>query len=59
MKCNKILSCGHPCTDMCKMKCDPSHCMELSADKIKSPCGHMVTLPCNISMAVTNGNIYW
>ncbi|CAH0691773.1 unnamed protein product [Spodoptera exigua] len=45
--CNRVLSCGHPCTDRCAVPCDITKCTAITATEVPSPCGHNVKLPCN------------
>ncbi|CAH0585816.1 unnamed protein product [Chrysodeixis includens] len=56
-KCSRILPCGHPCKQMCREDCDQSRCTELASLEVKSPCGHNVTLPCNILSLFKKGEL--
>ncbi|KAJ0176718.1 hypothetical protein K1T71_007897 [Dendrolimus kikuchii] len=54
-KCERTLSCGHKCRQPCADDCDPSLCNELSTQKFKLPCGHLVSVPCKIVALIISG----
>lgn len=56
-KCQKTLSCGHKCRQLCANICDPQLCNELSVDKFKLPCGHLTSVPCNVRSLIIDGEL--
>ncbi|KOB70546.1 hypothetical protein OBRU01_14932 [Operophtera brumata] len=48
-KCERTMTCGHNCKGLCGKECQPSECTEPSQRKFSSPCGHLISLPCNIA----------
>jgi hypothetical protein len=45
-KCDKILTCGHPCLDICGTPCSTSRCQQ-PVGKVMADCGHKIELLCN------------
>ncbi|CAG9814747.1 unnamed protein product [Phaedon cochleariae] len=45
-KCERRLTCGHACVELCKMACTVK-CEEMVACRLQSPCGHVIeTIKC-------------
>ncbi|KAJ2949110.1 hypothetical protein O0L34_g6049 [Tuta absoluta] len=57
-KCERVLSCGHVCMALCSKDCDPELCTETTQGKYAAPCGHQVSLPCNVYNSMTKGGVW-
>ncbi|KAI5644349.1 AAA domain-containing protein [Phthorimaea operculella] len=57
-KCERVLSCGHVCMARCSKVCDPESCVETVQGKYTAPCGHQVSLPCNVYNSMTKGGAW-